>query len=414
MSSLKNGTKLTAGELASLALEYPELLKVSNLFTDTSIDNQYAMLDAVLGSYESEYDALIDTKIAELEATNQLMQDQIDLENQKKNKVVEIADLQANGKLDSEQEYQKILNDLRDLEGQNYVTYSDGVLSVNQDMLQKELEQTADKVEESRPLFEAQGDMIAESNYKGVNGGLKAFPLYASRLASWAGSTLKGILTNIATNISEALSGGEDFVPVFDVPGIEDITNNQGITLETEIESTYTIDGKSVDDWSSDYQDVIDKRVETITEQIEANNTIIDNLTKLKGLDLKSLYLDGTSTDRDRDDASKEVEEYIADIEDYREAIERLNRVQIERAALEEKLSNTDDLHEKVAIEKQMLGVYEREQEALHILNNLRDQTISNGAEALRQLGFQVEYDPDNNRFFVENLEHLNELEATG
>lgn len=413
MSSLKNGTKLTAGELASLALEYPELLKVSNLFTDTSIDNQYAMLDAVLGSYESEYDALIDTKIAELEATNQLMQDQIELENQKKNKVVEIADLQANGKLDSEQEYQKILNDLRDLEGQNYVTYSDGVLSVNQDMLQKELEQTADKVEESRPLFEAQGDMIAESNYKGVNGGLKAFPLYASRLASWAGSTLKGILTNIATNISEALSGGEDFVPVFDVPGIEDITNNQGITLETEIESTYTIDGKSVDDWSSDYQDVIDKRVETITEQIEANNTIIDNLTKLKGLDLKSLYLDGTSTDRDRDDDSKEVEEYIADIEDYREAIERLNRVQIERAALEERLSNTDDLHEKVAIEKQMLGVYEREQEALHILNNLRDQTISNGAEALRQLGFQVEYDPDNNRFFVENLEHLNELEAT-
>ena len=132
-----------------------------------------------------------------------------------------------------------------------------------------------------------------------------------------------------------------------------------------------------------------------------------------KRQDLKSLYLDGTSTDRDRDDDSKEVEEYIADIEDYREAIERLNRVQIERAALEERLSNTDDLHEKVAIEKQMLGVYEREQEALHILNNLRDQTISNGAEALRQLGFQVEYDPDNNRFFVENLEHLNELEAT-
>ena len=119
------------------------------------------------------------------------------------------------------------------------------------------------------------------------------------------------------------------------------------------------------------------KRVETITEQIEANNTIIDNLTKLKGLDLKSLYLDGTSTDRDRDDDSKEVEEYIADIEDYREAIERLNRVQIERAALEERLSNTDDLHEKVAIEKQMLGVYEREQEALHILNmNMTPTTI--------------------------------------
>ena len=45
-------------------------------------------------------------------------------------------------------------------------------------------------------------------------------------------------------------------------------------------------------------------------------------------------------------------------------------------------------------------------------MNELRDQTIKDGTESLRQLGFDVEYDPDKNNFFVKNLEHLNELTA--
>lgn len=409
MSTLRDGTKLTKGELAKLALEYPELLKVSDLFTDTSIQNQQAMLDAVLGTYESEYDALIDTKIAELEATNQLIQDQIALENEKKNKVIEIADLQSNGKIDSERSYQELLDELHDLEGQNYVTYSDGVLSVNQDMLQKELEQTADKVEETRPLFEAQGDLIAEANYKGTSEGLKAFPQYASKLANWAGTSFKTLLGNIGTNIGKAFKGETDFVGLLDgIGGIGDIKTN-GITLETEIESKYTIDGKSVDDWSADYKETIEKRVETLTEQIEANNTIIDNLTKLKGLDLTSIY---GSDSGSRSSNSKEVEEYIADIERYREALERLSQLRIIKEDLELQLSNTDDLDEQIRLEKDLLNVYTGERNILEEINALRDETIANGVVALEQLGFNIDYDPDRNKFFVENLEHLNDLVA--
>lgn len=409
MSTLRDGTKLTKSELAKLALEYPELLKVSDLFTDTSIQNQQAMLDAVLGTYESEYDALIDTKIAELEATNQLIQDQIALENEKKNKVIEIADLQSNGKIDSERSYQELLDELHDLEGQNYVTYSDGVLSVNQDMLQKELEQTADKVEETRPLFEAQGDLIAEANYKGTSEGLKAFPQYASKLANWAGTSFKTLLGNIGTNIGKAFKGETDFVGLLDgIGGIGDIKTN-GITLETEIESKYTIDGKSVDDWSADYKETIEKRVETLTEQIEANNTIIDNLTKLKGLDLTSIY---GSDSGSRSSNSKEVEEYIADIERYREALERLSQLRIIKEDLELQLSNTDDLDEQIRLEKDLLNVYTGERNILEEINALRDETIANGVVALEQLGFNIDYDPDRNKFFVENLEHLNDLVA--
>jgi len=79
------------------------------------------MLDAVLGSYESEYAALVDTKIAELTATNKLLEMQLDLEDQKRQKVVEIADMQSNGKLDSEKDYQELIQQLHDLEGKNYV-----------------------------------------------------------------------------------------------------------------------------------------------------------------------------------------------------------------------------------------------------------------------------------------------------
>lgn len=417
MDSLKDGTALTVGELAKLALEYPELLKVSTLFTDTTVENQQSMLDAILGTYESEYDALLDTKIAELEATNQLMQDQITLENEKKNKVIEIEDLQNNGKLDSEKEYQAILNDLRDLEGQNYVTYSDGVLNVNEDMLNKELEQMGDKVEETKPLFEAQGDMIAEANFKGVTEGLKAFPQYASKLANWAGTSLKTILTNIGTNIKKAVSGEVDsFVGITSgIPSIGSVLQTGSVTLDTQIESGYTIDGKSVDQWSADYQEVIDKRVQTITEQIEANNTIIDNLKRMKGLDLKSIYGSdgsGSKSGSSKSGSSKEVEEYLADIEKYREAIERLNRIQIHRGDLELKLENTDDLHEQIELQTQLLDVYKDEQDAMHVLNDLRDETISNGVTALEQMGFKIEYDPDTNKFFVENLEHINELVA--
>lgn len=405
MDTLRSGTALTVGELAKLALEYPELLKVSNLFADTSIENQQAMLDAVLGTYESEYDALLDTKIAELEATNQLMQDQITLENEKKNKVVEIADLQSNGKLDSEEEYQRILDQLHDLEGENYVTFSDGVLNVNQDMLKKELEQTGDKVEESRPLFEAQGDLIAESNSKGLSEALKAWPKYGRAIADWAGTSLRQILTNVGNAIPRWLSGDFNTGSLLaDVGGLDTISIN-AIQLETEVEGGYTIDGKSVDDWSAEYQDTIDKRVSTITEQIEANKVIIDNLKKLKGLDLESLYgSDGKP--------GKKVEEYIADIDKYREAIERLNRIQIHKADLELKLSNADGLEKQIELQKQLMGVYEGEQAALHTLNDLRDNTITNGADTLRQIGFNVEYDPEKNRFFVENMEHLNELVA--
>lgn len=416
MNTLQSGTALTVEELAKLAMKYPDLLEASNLFTDTSITNQQELLNAVLGSYESEYDALIDTKIAELNATNELIQKQIELENDKKNKVIEIADLQANGKLDSEAEYQRLLNELRDIEGKNFVTYSDGVLNVNEDMLEKMLEGQGESVEESKPIWGALGDMIIEGHSDGLTGALKTFPQYLTKLKSWAGNSLKTLLSNIGTNISKALSGNTDFVGLTD--GIQNLgTVSAGnVTIETQVEGNYTIDGKSVDEWSAEYQNNIEKRVQTLTDQITANQAIVDNLKSMKGLDLKSLYGGNTSSNRrdtnKTEDDKDELEEYLADIDAYYAALKRLEAIQVRLSSLEAGLEVADTDREKIALTEQLINVYRDEVDALETLNSLRSDTIANGIKELESLGFQISYNAESNEFLVQNMEHLNELEA--
>lgn len=72
-----------------------------------------------------------------------------------------------------------------------------------------------------------------------------------------------------------------------------------------------------------------------------------------------------------------------------------------------------DGIVEQINIRKQLISTYQDEQDALHDLNEQRDAYIQSQVDVLRQRGFNVEYDPTNNKFFVENLEHLNDLVAS-
>lgn len=65
MKKLRDGTALTKSELVKIAEEYPELLKQSDLFTDGSIAGQQKLLQVILDCLETEYDAHLETKIAE-------------------------------------------------------------------------------------------------------------------------------------------------------------------------------------------------------------------------------------------------------------------------------------------------------------------------------------------------------------
>lgn len=111
--------------------------------------------------------------------------------------------------------------------------------------------------------------------------------------------------------------------------------------------------------------------------------------------------------------SSKAVEEYIADIDEFREALERLRKAQEVRSRVKLSIDESDNLREQVILEKQLIGAYEREQEALVNLNNQRSKAITSGAQALRELGFSVSYNAEANELWIDNMEHLNELTAT-
>lgn len=157
------------------------------------------------------------------------------------------------------------------------------------------------------------------------------------------------------------------------------------------------------------------KAVSDALTLIDGYDSTIDEIISkdpdLSSWDPKRFYTTGSSSGS-KDD-KKEVEEYIVAIDDYREAIERLDRVQRERDDLELKLSNETDLDRQIELQKELLGLYEDEQHALHTLNELRRETIAENVAELRdKYGFEVEYDPKNNQFFIKNLEHINELKG--
>ena len=144
---------------------------------------------------------------------------------------------------------------------------------------------------------------------------------------------------------------------------------------------------------------------------IDKYNTALNNIASGSGLvtpydpkKIKSSTSGGS--------ASKEVEEYTAAIDQYREASERLRKVQEDRSVVERKIDGTDDLKEQIVLQKQLIDVYQQEQSALHDLNDQRDATITAGAQSLRELGFAVQYNADTNELWISNMEHLNELTA--
>ena len=134
----------------------------------------------------------------------------------------------------------------------------------------------------------------------------------------------------------------------------------------------------------------------------------VDELTLDSSVWTPGKYDSGSSSK-----SSKAVEAYVADIEKYRDALKRLNDVQEEAAAIQEKMDNSQDVREQILLQKQLIGVYGQEQEALSTLNKLRDQTITENVKKLRSLGFAVQYNAESDELWISNMERLNQLTAT-
>lgn len=110
--------------------------------------------------------------------------------------------------------------------------------------------------------------------------------------------------------------------------------------------------------------------------------------------------------------ALKEIEEYFADIDEYYAAQKRLESIALRMSETQAKLDVSDNDYEKVALTRELIETYKEQADALEHLNTLRSATIANGAEQLRALGFEVQYNAETNELYIDNLDHINELQA--
>lgn len=407
MDSLASGTALTKQELVKLALEYPKLLEASDIFTNGSISGQQSMLENILKIYEAEYDATIDLKIKELEAANIALESRIRAEEEKANILSALKAEEVNNNAEYAAWLAEQLARYNQIEGENYVAYQNGVLQVTEDALNEILRQEGEKAKASaESIWEPQATTIAKSYAEGGSAGLQALNTVGGRISSWI-TGVKEKFLSLARTIAAALTGKES----------DD--DKEGTAIDTYIDTDIgdvnftggdvTINGKSLDEWTSEQAEITRQRIDALRSQIDTNLTAINNLRELKGLDLTTIYKPDTTTKSDKD----EIEEYIADIDAYYDALKRLEKAQALRASIDKQLSNTDDPREKISLERQLIDAYTQEAEAERNLMNLKSQTIAANANALRELGFAVSYNSETNELYISNLEHLNELVAT-
>ena len=367
MQTLANGTALTKNEIAKLALEYPKLLEASNLFTDGSIEGQQAMLDNILNVYEEQYDATIDEKIAELEATQLALNDQLEIEKQKQQIVIDLKVAEANGQIETEEQLIEIINKFKNLEGKNFVTFKDGELQANTDYINNILnsedalgEQTTDIWNQTNANivsgYGSAGSAVIDASKQTAEKSLT----FIQKIGNW--------FKKLGHAIKSLFSGdGWDFsLGDVELDG-STVVNTKDVLQNAWKSNKITIDDLSIGEWSDNQSKKISDRIDAIQSQIDTNLVIIDNLKNLKGLDLSSLYGSSSSSKKsssDKSDKEGQLYDWIEiRIERLQSAIDKLKNVASGAYnTIGEKLGASfkqiEKINEEISIQQEMYKAY--------------------------------------------------------
>lgn len=303
MEKLANGTALSKKELLDLIAKYPELIQQANLFADGSVEAQQTALNAILDMKEQEYDAEIDVKIAELEATKQLLDNQLELEAQKATLIEEIKSLEVNGKVTQEAELVDKIKELNDLQGQNYVKFKEGELQVNEEALNDQIKQGIDfGVEASEDIWEPYAKTIVSAHEQGGTGGLKASGSFFSKLGQKASGFVSKLGTGVANAWKDMWSGNWKGIGSYFggsnwfFGGGNSVSGNADDVVVNFGGSTTTIGEQTLDDWISKQEKASQTRIAQIEDIRKKTINAIENLQSLKGLKLKDIYASGSKS----------------------------------------------------------------------------------------------------------------------
>ena len=409
-NEVADGFTISADKAREFAEAYPEILENATVSADGQVTLNQGVVDNFISGKQEQVNAAIDAEIDDLNAKKAALEGQLAFAE------AELALYKSVG--EGEGQISKQTADYRVKMG-NAVTTALVNLGVQESDAQKlaAAVMTENQEEFARVAtgcFENMDENSAKAAYN------MAHNIFINAQAS--SDSMVG-MTKVANNLALAMSGV-----------------SEGVVKGTDGNLFTGADGKKVSGGSytpyigtfkgSDYKPkqenvALDDYVSDITLDIseyQAKIAQIDSqialLESLKNKPLGSYGSSGGSggskggSGGGSSSSTKEVEEYIASIDEYREALERLARTQTKVSEIQQRINLSDNLEEQLLMQQVLIGAYEREQDALVNLNNQRKKTLASGAEELRNMGFAVEYNAEKNEFFVENMEHVNDLVA--
>lgn len=400
-NQVADGFTMSLDKALEFASVYPEILNNATVAADGQLTLNADVVNSFITGKKAELDAQIDSQIAQLEADKAVL----------------------TAKMESAQAQLELAKNVGDGEGQiskevaEYRINTGNALTAA--LIEMGVEESkayalaaaamADNEEEfarvAKECFENMDDNAAKAAYNMahsifVNANNSCNSI--SEIAAQAHETAQAIA---------AMGSGEVAGSSSNIFGGADGTQTGGLSLDLykgDFKGTdynYEATAVSLDDYVSQLELDISSYEKAIA-QIDGQIAV---LQALKNTPLKS-FESSSGSNGGSGGSSKEVEEYLADIDEYYEAMKRLESIQQRLAKLQSQIEYADTEEEKIALTKQLINVYNDEADALENLNNLRSETIANGKAELEALGFTVSYDATTNEFMVHNMEHLNEL----
>lgn len=399
-NQVADGFTMSLDKALEFASVYPEILNNATVAADGQLTLNADVVNSFIAGKKAELDAQIDSQITQLEADKAVL----------------------TAKMESAQAQLELAKNVGDGEGQIAKEVAEYRINTGNALTAALIEMG---VEESKAYALAAAAMagneeefarVAKECFENMddNAAKAAYNMAHSIFVNASNSC--NSISEIAAQAHEtaqaiaAMGSGEVAGSSSSIFGGTDGTQTGGLSLDLYkgnfkgTDYNYEATSVSLDDYVSQLELDIssyEKAIAQIDGQIAA-------LQALKNAPLKSF--ESGSSSSGSGGSSKEVEEYLADIDEYYEAMKRLESIQQRLAKLQSQIEYADTEEEKIALTKQLINVYNDEADALENLNNLRSETIANGKAELEALGFSVSYDATTNEFMVHNMEHLNEL----
>lgn len=424
MDKLAKGTALSKKELLGLIEQYPELLEQENLFAEGGVTAQQNAINAIIDMKEQAFKDDIDRQIDELEASMEVIEKQLEVEAEKEAILLELEQMRLGESDEQNRLFAEKMAEYIDLTNIEYLDGETGKVEVNHEALNDMLEQEQDAADSaSVNIWNPLGEVITGSQEKGLQGAIDATNDYTKETSRGLFAWIREFGPKFAEAIRKVLSGELKFGDIRDYVFGSDIDKDKidGGYVSVDFSGRDpTINGQDIESWASKHRDswtsknreILGLRLEEINSFKQRTQNAIDNLKALRNFEFKDVISSSDGADSSSSSV-KNVEEYIAVIDEFCDALKRLEEIQRRRASLEKEIDHTDDLAEKIKKSKDLIKLLREEADAERDLIDAKQATIAANVSALRGLGFDVVYDPTNNELYIKNLEHINSLTAT-